>query len=196
MRLYYPYAEDSLSGIFAKGIRKGLGIKYVTTLYPWTSPVENCFDGDASSFCHTHCDITDEDHYIQIQFVNVKFKIEGFAIQNRAGNYWDLQNYIVQGSRNGAVFKNISVFNEPSSTACGSNKIRTKKVTTEELFSFIRIVKSGYICNSQVYSCFNAAEFDFFGEIIDSLCVTAMRSRRLLSFKYFLLCFIILSKMR
>ena len=147
--LNFPYEENSLNGIFAKGIRKGLAINYSTSLYPALTgyPVSNCFDANPSTFCHTSSEHTNDSQYIQVCFFEALFKIEGIAIQNRADNNWDLQNYVVQGSKNGVSFKNITKFNEESSV-CGGNKIRTRRVTTNTLFSCIRIVKDGFSCNS------------------------------------------------
>ena len=175
MKLFFPYVENKQEGIFGKGIRRGLKLKYSLLLSSTLPnfPVSNCFDGIASSFCHTNDSLV-EPHYLQIHFLDLKLNIVGFAIQNRKGNYWDLLNYDLQGSNNGVNFKTIKSFNEVSSQVCISGKIRTNKVSTDAFFSYIRFLKTGICCNNN-NQAFNIGDIDLFGTLVGNISIPMIR---------------------
>ena len=173
MKLFFPYVENKIEGVFGKGIRKGVKINYSTLLSPELSgfPVSNCFDGKNSTFCHTENVPGVKQHYLQIQFLDLKINIIGFAIQNRQGNYWDLLNYDLQGSNNGVNFRTIKHFNEDSSQVCISGKTRTNRVSTLAYFSYIRFLKTGDRCNANKENepSFNIGEVDLYGTLVSGI---------------------------
>ena len=167
----FPYKENSLEGVFGLGVRTfKFPIRYGVSLSSAPSidhKVENCFDGNPLTICHTDAYLNGTE-YLQIQFYDFKFKIEGFAIQNRPDGYWNPLNYVIQGSNDGINFVNISFFNEISTEVCNSGGIRTRRISTNFLFSFFRLRTTGAACtwNDGMISnkyLFNMAEFDLFG---------------------------------
>ena len=166
-KLYFPYKENTLDGVFKVGIRPGLlKIKYDVKLSSFLGgyPVSNCFDGNDTTFCHTF-DYVTEPQYLQIHFKDLHFKIEGFAIQNRDGIVWDPLNYDIQGSNDGINFVILKSFNEDKSTVCGAKKIRTNKIETTNSYKYFRLKTTGITCHSSHANkyLFNIAEFDLFG---------------------------------
>jgi hypothetical protein len=175
--LRFPYKEKSLDGVFRVGIRtRRLSIKYDVVLssnYSQEFIAEKCFDGNSSSYCHTE-HTTPNQEYLQIHFYDVNFKIEGFVIQNRIEGWWNLLNYLIQGSNDGINFVNLSSFNETSSEDCTAGAIRTRRIYNNSWFSYFRVRTTGKVCNShdqEIYNIYtlNMAEFDLFG-YFDNFC--------------------------
>lgn len=193
MRLFFPYVENELKGIFGKGIRRGLKINYTLLLFPGYPkyPASHCFDGDPSTFCHTNGSRGDVSHYVQVHFLDLKLKIKGFAFQNRNGNQWDLLNYDLQGSNDGVNFRTIKPFNEDSSQVCGAGKIRTNKISTLEFFSYFRFLNTGVSCFGNSVS-FNFAEIDLYGTLVSQVSIKVNNMKRFSTFIYVLI-FILLS---
>ena len=174
----FPYKDNTLSGIFGEGIRKGnKAIKYETKL----SSVEgnfdskNCFDGNSSTFCHTNITKDESEHYLQVHFQNVKLMITGFAIQNR-GCCWEPTEFIVQGSNNGVNFTSFSTYKRGQND-CSKQSIKTYKIEAQrEKFSYIRYLSNGLSCTNVGYKTFNIAEFDLFGKLYSQALNTTCTS--------------------
>jgi hypothetical protein len=181
----FPYKEKSLDGVFGFGVRtQNFHIKYEVVLsseFTIPFPAENCFDGNLSSFCHTDSSETGP-QYLQIHFSDVKFKIEGFAIQNRHDGRWNPLNYVIQGSNDGINFAVLGSFNEISSEVCNPGATRTRRISTNLWFSYFRLRTTGMACGwyeghpSNKYNL-NIAEFDLFGCINNYCLYTPMQKQ-------------------
>ena len=165
VKYHFPYEEKKLSGIFGKGIRKkAVNLAYKVKLYPTLGgyPASNCFDGNSASFCHTYSKSLSTPQYLEVQFLDVKARIEGYAIQNRhEPNMWNPLNYVIQGSNDGVNYENITNKNEDSSV-CGASLLRTYRIYPRKSYFIIRLLKTGNSCYG-CYDAFNIAEFDIFG---------------------------------
>ena len=174
--LDFPYRENTLDGVFGKGIRTNhLNIKYnvkLSTVYENTLYASYCFDGNASTFCHSDNKNTEKE-YLQIHFIGRKFRIEGIAMLNRKGKFWDPLNYVIQGSNNGIKFDTLGTFNEDATKVCNNANNRTRTITTNNIYSYFRLQTTGSPCNinSTIKAkVFNIAEFDLFGSFINVIC--------------------------
>ena len=182
----YPYKSQELAGVFGSGIRKGnIDIEYEALISPIYNNglnygVNNCFDGDPSTFCTSQDNKNSKVHYLQIMFKKLKFIIKGFAILNR-DCCWNPMKYVIQGSSDGNNFKNISIKDEPDSV-CSTKSVRTYQIDySNDRFSYIRLLSTGMSCNKQadIYT-FNMAEFDLFGNFItDSHYCRSLNRRRI-----------------
>ena len=192
MKLDFPYVENSLSGIFANLIRKTNLFKYNASVYPGRSdyPVANCFDGSADTFCHSKAEGDFNEHYIQVQFIDFKFKLEGFGFRNRADGFWNPLNYELQASNNGINFIKINSYNENSNTVCTAGKVRTTKEITYRYFSYFRFAMNGETCSSRS-AAFNIAELELFGSLMDRECIVSIKKKQVVSFTYFIVPFIV-----
>ena len=177
--LRFPYQHDTLNGVFGIGIRKlKLDIKYEASLSSTylVFSIENCFDGNFSTFCHTP---GEAELYMTIHFLDLPFKIEGIAMQNRNGSYWDPLNYVIQTSHDGKTFSTIKEFNDNSDEVCKSLHIRTRRVRSSSKYEYFRFRQTTKSCNTNEDKnlFFNLAEFDLFGSFGDNLC-DHMRQRK------------------
>ena len=185
----FPYKDKSLDGVFGYGIRTlKLNIRYEANLsteyFDGNHPVSKCFDGDPSTFCHTN-DST-EWQYLQIRFVDLMFRIDGFTIQNRNAKNWDPLNYVIQGSTNGNNFTNISEFHDNSDEVCIPWHVRSNRIHTNKRYNYFRLQTIGHPCNregQEVY--FNIAEFELFGAFFTREFDTIMKNIYFLSFAEF-----------
>ena len=182
-KLSFPYKEGTLDGVFKVGIRTELlKINYelkLSSIYPSTDNYSAymCFDGDSETFCHTEVDVLDP-QYLQIHFKDIRFKIEGFALQNRNTTGWDPYRYEIQGSNDGLRFATIQSFNENNNTVCGAAKIRTNRIETTNSYKYFRLTTAGRPCfYTQETYMFNIAEFDLFGSFLLNKCTIAIRDR-------------------
>ena len=174
----FPYKDKSFDGVFGNGIRKNnFDIKYkaeLSSIYDNIYPANLCFDGDASTFCHTRND--DNLQYLQIHFLNIVFKIEGFTIKNRNENFWDPLKYSIQGSNDGESFTTINNFSDASNEVCGAGVIRSRQVYPLKRYNYFRLKKIGLPCyssGSQTY--FNIGEFELFGTFYLDECGSIIR---------------------
>ena len=180
----FPYQENQVDGFFARGVRKGILKNYcevkLSSVYASVYDAIMCFDGDSQTFCHTRNENTNQ--YLQIRFKRSKFKLQGFAIQNRSGNFWDVLNYIIQGSNDGQDFDTLGTFNENSSDVCISSKKRTNRIGTENMYEYIRLQSTGHPCNKNGSEReFNIAEFDLYGTFYKVIITYAINRRIYLS---------------
>ena len=178
MKLDFPYKEGSMSGVFANLLRKKNVFFCNVSLFPESNfKVDNCFDGSASTFCHSDRGYDIDKHYIQVQFITTKFKIEGFAIQNRAEGYWNPLNYELQASNNGEDFTSLKNYSENSNKVCTGSQIRTSQISTNRYFSYFRFTMKGETCSSGT-TYFNMGELDLFGTILVRECVGTVKKNR------------------
>ena len=181
-RVRFPYHDKSLNGVFGYGIRKlKLNIRYevsLSSLYLsnkyWS--VLNCFDGKPETYCHTNASAGE---YIQVHFLDLFFKIEGFAIQNRADGFHNPLNYVIKGSKNGSFFDNISSFEENPNDVCTNGTIRTNRVKTNTKYSYFRLQMTGMSCTGLTTNM-NMAEFDLFGSFGDMTICLQQINRKLI----------------
>lgn len=178
----FPYIEKSLDGVFGCGIRKlKLNIRYEANLSSQYSngayPVSNCFDGNSGSFCHT---LANDGEYIQVHFLDSKFKIEGFAVQNRHDGCHNPLNYMIRGSNDGSNFHNISLFEEEKSEVCANGLIRTNRVNTSHKYSYFRLQMTGLSCYG-TQPWLNLAEFDLFGSFREMCLLSYKRNNTFFS---------------
>ena len=175
----FPYHEKSLEGVFGYGIRKlNVNIRYdasLSSLYNDNYPASNCFDGDQSTMCHTN---GSESQYIQVHFLDLSFKIEGFAVQNRADGAHNPLNYAIRGSNDGYTFDDIKLFEENNSEVCDGGIIRTHRVKSNTKYSYIRLQMTGLPCVGVEY-WLNLAEFDLFGSFGEmSMCFQSIKRNK------------------
>ena len=79
MKYHFPFENNTLNGIFGKGIlKKTIEIRHKVKISPLLGSytADKCFDGDFSTFCHTHSDDLKEHHYLEIRFFDAKVRIE------------------------------------------------------------------------------------------------------------------------
>ena len=89
----YPYGY---------GIRRdNINIRYEALISPvyifenqLVNNVNDCFDGDPSTFCHSQNTKDSKVHYLQIKFLKFKFILKGFAILNR-DCCWNPMKYVI-----------------------------------------------------------------------------------------------------
>ena len=173
----FPYHENSLDGVFGYGAKK-LNIKiayearlsssYVSGYYP----AANCFDGNPGTICHTN---GNAGKYVHVRFPYSKFKIEGFALQNRADQCHNPLNYVIRVSNDGSTFDNISYFEENQSEVCKGGQIRTHRVKAKAKYSYFRLEMTGVSCNG-ITRNLNLAEFDLFGSFGEmSMCLQSIK---------------------
>ena len=79
----YPYKSQELAGVFGAGVRKGnINIEYEALISPIYDTlyhvVNECLNGDPSTFCHSQYNKDSKDYYLQIRFKKIEFILKGW----------------------------------------------------------------------------------------------------------------------